>query len=111
MSESKPQPATPQRDNAPEATPKTQSKRPKLNMQELNPLFGAFCLLAAVGAFMTKAYPAAGALTCVGAAFLLYWRDMREWEQIPRWKRITVTTLIFIGGAFLIFYVISLGGY
>ena len=111
MSEMKSQPATPQRDIAPEATAKTSKGRPKPRMQELNPLFGAFCLLAAVGAFMTNAYPASGALACVGTAFLLYWRDMREWDQIPRWKRVTVTTLVFIGGAFLVVYMIQQGGF
>ncbi len=80
-------------------------------MQELNPYFGAACLLAAIGAFLTTAYFAAAALAIIGVAFLLYWRDLRPWEAIPRWKRITVTSLIFIGGAFLIVYVISLGGF
>jgi hypothetical protein len=85
--------------------------RPKLQMQELNPYFGAACLLAAAGAWITTAYAAAAALAIIGGAFLLYWRDLRPWEQIPRWKRITVTTMIFIGGAFLVLYVISLGGF
>lgn len=80
-------------------------------MQELNPYFGAACLLAAIGAWITNAWEAAAALAIVGVAFLLYGRDLRPWEQIPRWKRITVTTMIFIGGAFLVIYVISLGGF
>ncbi len=117
MSEPTSQPAAAQaqRDNAParapKATPGASNARPKLRMQELNPLFGLFCLLAAVGAYLTTAYFASAALTLVGAAFLLYWRDLRAWEEIPRWKRITVATLIFTGGACLIFYIISLGGY
>lgn len=89
----------------------TPAARPKLNLQELNPYFGGACLLAAAGAWITTAYAAAAALAIIGASFLLYWRDLRPWEQIPRWKRITVTTMIFIGGAFLVLYVISLGGF
>jgi hypothetical protein len=80
-------------------------------MQELNPYFGAACLLAAIGAFLTTAYFAAAALAVIGVAFLLYWRDVRPWEEVPRWKRITVTTLIFLGGACLVLYVISTGGF
>jgi 4-hydroxybenzoate polyprenyltransferase len=87
------------------------TSRPKLRMQELNPYFGAGCLLAAIGAYLTAAYFAAAALAIIGVAFLLYWRDLRPWEEVPRWKRITVTTLIFIGGACLILYVISTGGF
>lgn len=80
-------------------------------MQEYNPYIGIVCLFAAVGMFLTTAYAAGAALAIIGVAFLLYWRDLRPWERIPRWKRITVTTMIFIGGAFLVLYVISLGGF
>lgn len=80
-------------------------------MQELNPYFGAACLLAAVGAFLTTAYFAAAALALIGVAFLLYWRDLRPWDQIPRWKRVTVAVLVFLGGFCLIGYVISTGGF
>lgn len=80
-------------------------------MQELNPYFGGACLLAAIGAFITGAWEAGAALAIIGVAFLLYWRDVRPWAEIPRWKRITVATMIFIGGAFLVIYVISLGGF
>lgn len=115
MSEPTSQSAPPQRESAkPPATRPASgatNARPKLRMQELNPFFGAACLLAAIGAYLTTAYFAAAALAIVGVAFLLYWRDVRPWEEVPRWKRITVTTLIFIGGACLIGYVISTGGF
>ncbi|HEU0028480.1 MAG TPA: hypothetical protein VFQ25_15310 [Ktedonobacterales bacterium] len=115
MSEPTPQPAPPKRDSAnpPSARPASGDvdSRPKLRMQELNPFFGAACLLAAVGAFLTTAYFAAAALAIIGVAFLLYWRDARPWEEVPRWKRISVTTLIFLGGACLVLYVISTGGF
>lgn len=98
-------------DRAPKTTSDSPKARPKINMQELNPFFGAFCLLAALGAYLTRAYFASAALVFVGTAFLLYWRDMRAWEEIPRWKRITVATLIFVGGACLVGYIISTGGF
>ena len=115
MSESKPQPTPAQRDSARDHASQTPSDaanaRPKLRMQELNPFFGAACLLAAIAAFITTAYFAAAALAIIGVAFLLYWRDLRPWEELPRWKRVTVTTLIFIGGACLVGYIISTGGF
>ncbi len=113
MSDPTSQPDQVKRDSkrAPKTAADPSKTRPKFNMQELNPYFGAFCLLAALGAYLTKAYFASAALVFVGAAFLLYWRDLRPWEAIPRWKRITVATLIFVGGACLIGYVISTGGF
>jgi hypothetical protein len=87
------------------------AERPKIEWRELNPFIGGACLLAAVGVYLTTAGTvavlAALALTLVGAAFLIFWRDLRPWEEVPRWKRITVTTLIFLGGACLILYLIT----
>ncbi|HEX9036478.1 MAG TPA: hypothetical protein VF808_05755 [Ktedonobacterales bacterium] len=104
-------PAPSRRGSARRPAPNAPAARPKLQMQELNPFFGGACLLAALGAFLTTAYYAAAALAIIGLAFLLYWRDLRPWEQIPRWKRISVASMIFIGGAFLVLYIISLGGF
>jgi hypothetical protein len=97
-------------DRTPQTPAQRGAPRPKIEMRELNPFFGGACLLAAVGAFLTTAYFAAVALALVGVAFLIFWRDLRPWEQIPRWKRVTVTTLIFLGGACLIVYLIIMLG-
>lgn len=120
MSDSPP-PATPQSGSARggangkkpprrRGAPDTAAK-PRIQMQELNPYFGGACILAAIGAYITNAWEAAAALGIVGVAFLLYGRDLRPWDQIPAWKRWTVATMIFVGGAFLVVYVISLGGF
>lgn len=98
---------------APKTPPKPTSTREtiirtmsKVEWRELNPFFGAACLLAAVGAFLTTAYFAAAALALIGVAFLLFWRDLRPWEEVPRWKRVTITTLIWLGGGCLVIYLI-----
>lgn len=66
------------------------------------PLIGAFFALAGVAALLTRQFLIGGALLSVGAAFLVYGRDTRPWPMIPRWKRLTTLSLVFLGGALLV---------
>lgn len=70
--------------------------------QTFNPYIGAFFAVAGVVALATGSYVIGGAFLSIGAAFLVYWRDLRPWAEIPRGKRLAVLGLIFLGGAFLV---------
>ncbi|HZC06009.1 MAG TPA: hypothetical protein VE338_10235 [Ktedonobacterales bacterium] len=72
-----------------------------------NPYIGAFFALAGVVALVTGEYVVGGAFLSVGAAFLVYWRDIRPWAEIPRAKRLTILGLIFLGAVFLVVALIS----
>ncbi len=79
--------------------------------QSFNPYIGAFFVVAGLTALFTQSYWVAGAFLCVGAAFLVYWRDTRPWAGIPRWKRLTTLGLIFVGAIFLVASLVAtLGG-
>ncbi len=70
--------------------------------QSFNPYIGAFFVVAGLTALFTGSMVIGGAFLCVGAAFLVYWRDTRPWAEIPRWKRVTTLGLILVGAAFLV---------
>jgi hypothetical protein len=70
--------------------------------QSFNPYVGAFFAVAGVVALATGSYVIGGAFLSVGAAFLVYWRDVRPWAEIPRGKRMAILGLILLGGAFLV---------
>lgn len=69
--------------------------------QTFNPFIGAFFALAGIVAIATGSPLIGGAFLCVGAAFLVYWRDIRPWAEIPRGKRFAILGLILLGAIFL----------
>jgi hypothetical protein len=77
----------------------SQQSRPPA--QTYNPIIGAFFALAGIVAIATGSPIIGGAFLCVGAAFLVYWRDVRPWAEIPRVKRFAILILIFLGAVFL----------
>ena len=76
--------------------------QPRPQAQRFNPFIGAFFALAGIVAIATGTPFIGGAFLCVGAAFLVYWRDVRPWAEIPRVKRFVILGLIFLGAVFLV---------
>jgi hypothetical protein len=76
--------------------------QPRPPAQTFNPFIGAFFAVAGLVAIVTGAPIIGGAFLCVGAAFLVYWRDVRPWAEIPRLKRLIILALIFLGAVFLV---------
>ncbi len=85
--------------------------QPRPPAQTFNPYIGAFFAVAGLVALFTGSQLVGGAFLCVGAAFLVYWRDIRPWAEIPRVKRLIILILIFVGAIFLVAALVStLGG-
>lgn len=76
--------------------------QPRSSLQTFTPIIGAFFALAAVAAAFTHDFATASAFACVGAAFLLFWRETRSWADLPRWKRMTTLLLILLGAIALV---------
>lgn len=76
--------------------------QPRPSAQSFNPYIGAFFVVAGLTALFSGSRVISGAFLCVGAAFLVYWRDTRPWAEIPRWKRMTTLGLILAGAVFLV---------
>lgn len=77
-----------------------QPQRP--SAQSFNPYIGAFFVVAGLTSVFSGSTVIGGAFLCVGAAFLVYWRDSRPWSEIPRWKRLSTLGLLLAGAAFLV---------
>jgi hypothetical protein len=78
--------------------------------QTFNPYIGAFFAVAGIVALATGSYIVGGSLLSIGAAFLVYWRDVRPWAEIPRGKRLAFLGLILLGGVFLVAALVSTVG-
>lgn len=85
------------------------NSRSRPSAQSFNPYIGAFFVVAGLTAFFTGSMVIGGAFLCVGAAFLVYWRDTRPWVEIPRWKRMATLGLILVGAVFLVTALITGG--
>jgi hypothetical protein len=78
--------------------------------QTFNPYIGAFFAVAGIVALATGSYIVGGSFLSIGAAFLVYWRDVRPWAEIPRGKRLAFLGLILLGGVFLVATLVSTVG-
>ncbi len=83
---------------------------PSRNRMMFNLLFGVAFALAGVGALISGEYAVGAALLCVSAAFLVYGGETRPWADTPRWRRLTMLGLIFVGAVFLVVALITAFG-